>query len=464
MTQVKRPFGVAIGKSLPVAGLAFLIALMLCVAGHFVEAATVQENNGTPTPEAQADSDNAEVADEQVTDEHADKQPDDEEPEQDESVVINIHLTDLTQLVGQEIDVRKSNGDFEGNLIVTEAKPGNLPESIMSLKVREEGTTKQHRISASRIEEIYINEYPLDVTYQRKDRSMFHDAEKRAARMAELDEISQRLAVNRDRVWVPLTPEQHEEFISAHCEFLKHVETTMPDLEFRLVETEYYLFFTDLAPEEVDGYIVYLDAMYEELCTAFGIPPTRNIWCGKCVVIAFRDQEHYLRFEKTIMEVDGTGSQGMCHSFSDGKVVFAGFKGDGGFGHVLVHETSHGFVHRYFSTARAPSWLNEGMADWLAHEIVKGDRIPQRRIASAKLIQRRNSWGNLLTTERINGEMYGAASTLVEILLREDEGGQFKQYFDDLKRGKDSEEALKDAFGISYNDLQILYAEAVSGR
>ena len=153
----------------------------------------------------------------------------------------------------------------------------------------------------------------------------------------------------------------------------------------------------------------------------------------------------------------------MCHSFSDGKVVFAGYKGESGFAHVLVHETSHGFVHRYLSSARLPLWLNEGISDWLAHEIVGGDRITKRRLYSAELVRQNNSLGDFFTTDSLGGDMYGAASTLVEMLVQADGGdGRFKQYIDDLKKGKAPEEALKDAFGLSYNELEIEYHRLIN--
>lgn len=239
----------------------------------------------------------------------------------------------------------------------------------------------------------------------------------------------------------------------------------MSHVQFRLVETEYFLFLTDLTPVEVDGYIAYLDAMYEELCKAFGLSPQRNIWAGKCVVIAFRAPQNYYQFEAAVMNnPDTQGTQGLCHQSSNGTVIFAGYKGENNFfAHVLVHETAHGFVHRYMTTAHAPSWLNEGMSDWLADKIVGGKQIAQRQEQSAKMVMQRGGWGDFLTTERISGDHYGCASTLVEILLALDkEGTKFREFFNGIKEGEPADESLKDSFGISYQELTILYAQAVS--
>jgi len=67
-----------------------------------------------------------------------------------------------------------------------------------------------------------------------------------------------------------------------------------------------------------------------------------------------------------------------------------------------------------------------------------------------------------LTVPRIDFEYYGSASTLVEILLRRDKGGQFRQFFRGIKEGKAAEESLKESFGLSYQDLTILYGEQLN--
>ena len=368
---------------------------------------------------------------------------------------------DLLGLVDKTIDLKLNDGTLIGNAIVTVVNEGKLPNSIRSLKVIRPGSKRPTTFSATKIEEIFENEMPLDVAYEKKQRCLVHSLEKKIDRLEHRREVTARLSATGDRFWEPLTASEQEEFMKQHRAFLKTVETKMTGHLFRLVETRYFLFFTDLPPTEVDGYIVYLDAMYRELCRAFGLSPEKNVWCGKCVVVAFAREQDYLRFEATVMNNSSAlGSQGLCHQSSDGTVIFAGFKGDNGFfGHVLVHETAHGFVHRYKTTARAPSWLNEGMSEWLANFVVGGDKIPLRQKRSAQIVSQKGGWGDFLSAQQIDGDYYGSASTLVEILLDRDKGGQFRQFFDGLKEGKPADESLKDSFGISYEDLKILYAQ-----
>jgi len=276
-------------------------------------------------------------------------------------------------------------------------------------------------------------------------------------------EVFRRLAEQRHRYWEPLSESAHAKFLDKHRKFVAKTKAALPDLNLHTVETKFYIFTTDLPPSEVNGYIVYLDTMYRTLCQAFGLSSEKNLWCGKCVVMAFGQKQTYLRFEKELMNTDAEGSQGLCHQSSDGTVIFAGYKGESGFAHVLVHETTHGFVHRYLSTARIPSWLNEGISDWIANAVVGGNRIESRQRSSALFVTAEGGWGDFLETKRIQSELYGTASSLVELLLARDQGGQFKLLVVRLKEGNSPEQALQESFGLSYNELTVLYARAIRG-
>ena len=300
----------------------------------------------------------------------------------------------LSELENVTVDVKLKDGSTITDVLVESTSKGKIENSIKSIKVSKAGTKRKTSISGAKIEEIFVREQPLDVIYDRKNRCLVQSVEKMVDRKEHRRNVEERLAENRNRFWEKLTAEDHEQFMTKHKEFLKDAREKMPGIRFRLVETKYFLFLTDLPPAEVDGYIVYLDAMYKQLCGAFGLSSTKNHWCGKCVVVAFGKKLDFLNFEAKVMRnADAEGAQGFCHQFSDGTVIFTGYKGDNGFfGHVLVHETAHGFVHRYMTTAAAPSWLNEGMSDWLANVIVQGDKIPGRQKRSAQTIFRRGGW------------------------------------------------------------------------
>jgi len=371
----------------------------------------------------------------------------------------------FADLVGKRVDMQTTKNYFT-DVEVEEVEPGKLDNSVKHFKLK--AGKKATRVVASKIIEIHQNGQNLDVTYDRKNKSLIHDSGKRSERIAFETETNRRLRPEGQRVWKHLTVEEQKVFLKDQAKFVADAKKTLNNIPLRQVETKFFTFVTDLNGGEVDGYIAYLDAMYAELCKAFGLPPEKNIWAGKCVVFAFRKQKTYLAFETAVMEIasgDISSTQGLCHQFPDGKVIFAGYKGTNNFfGHVLVHETSHGFVHRYLSSARAPSWLNEGMADWLADKVVKGRKIKDRQRLAAARVKLKNNWNDVLNIPRITGEQYGICSVLVEILVAKDNGkGKFKKFIDGIKEGHSPQECLKNHFDMTYAELKGIYGQTIAG-
>lgn len=369
----------------------------------------------------------------------------------------------LIDLVGQVVDVRIEGNEQYSGCTITKAAAGKLSGSIKNLKIQPAGTKKTRNIPVNKVVEIFVDGQPLDVKFDKKTRSLVRNPEKRAERLDWERQVNSQLSRDRRRLWPYLTQARRDEYMEVHRTFVEDTRKALPGIQFRFVETEYFMFLTDLSSAEVDGLIVYLDAMYAELCKAFGIPPTQNIWCGKCVVVAFREEADFLNFERVVMKnPNAKGAQGLCHGLSDGRVIFAGFQGSNGFPNVIVHETTHGFVFRYLSNARVPSWLNEGMSDWIGHEIVKSNRIPRRRKSAAERVRRAGTLGDFFQAQPIQGDDYGVASAMVEILIQRDKGtGKFKEFFDGIKLGKDPEQALKESFGLTYQELTVIYARAI---
>ncbi len=369
----------------------------------------------------------------------------------------------LTDLVDQVVDVRLTKNQQYSGFTVISVTEGSQAGSIEKMRVRYPDSKKTRSVSVAKIVEIFLDGQPLDVVYDKKGRFVARSEEKRAERIEWEREVNSSLARTRARLWQPLTAAEHEKWMETHNAFLEKTKSALPNIEFRYVETEYFMFLTNLAPQEVDGLLELLDAMYSEMCKAFDVPPTHNIWCGKCVVVAFREQAEYLAFEQIMMKQDATGTQGLCHTRSDGRVIFSGYQGRSGFPSVLVHETSHGFVHRYMSNAKIPNWLNEGMADWIAKEIAKEDRVPRKRKLGAAQVRKAGTLGNFFTKPRMQGAAdYGIASSMVELLVSVDDGdGKFKEFFDAIKMGDDPEQALKEKFNLTYQELTIMYAQAI---
>lgn len=217
---------------------------------------------------------------------------------------------------------------------------------------------------------------------------------------------------------------------------------------------------------QVGGYIANLDAMYRELSKAFGVPKDKNIWLGKCVVLTFVEPEAFANFEQTYMKNgDVAGAQGLCHSYSDGRVIMSCYRGNNPayFGTLLVHETSHGFLHRLRSTVHIPSWINEGIAEWVAGVAVPSSNEVQRRQAAAVGRMRgTNSMGGTFFDKdgRIDSWQYGVASSLTHAMLSLDPL-RYRAFIMGIKDGLDPFESLKDAYGMSPADLVQYYGQSV---
>ena len=148
---------------------------------------------------------------------------------------------------------------------------------------------------------------------------------------------------------------------------------------------------TDIPAAQMAPYVASLDAMHDFLCDLYGIPRGEPVWKGKCLVLAFLKEEDFTAFEHRFMQTQMKGAHGNCHPTSDRRVVMACHRGDdpSTFAHMLVHETSHGFNHRWMSPTHLPNWLNEGIAEWAGTQVVpacrqvplKVTRLGKRRLA-----------------------------------------------------------------------------------
>jgi hypothetical protein len=261
-------------------------------------------------------------------------------------------------------------------------------------------------------------------------------------------------------LWPELTDEQQQAFVKKQKEHLEEVRKKVPAGALQLYETNFFLFFSDIAPMYAKMYVPYLDAMYRDLCNAFGLDPKKNIFQGKCLVIAFAQEASFQQYETTFFKEAKPGAQGLCHCNSNGEVIMACFAGRDTlyFASVMVHETSHGFMFRYLSNKHIPNWLNEGAAEWIAKHVVTRDQSIPRKIQKsiAQMRQTGSMGGNFFSAEHIEKWQYGLAAHLTEFLLQYNAKG-YKRMIDDIKLGKTWQEALADAYRMTPEELARNY-------
>ena len=107
------------------------------------------------------------------------------------------------------------------------------------------------------------------------------------------------------------------------------------------------------------------------------------------------------------------------------------------FAGVIVHETTHGFLHRYKSGQFVPSWLNEGIADWVAMTVVRSDNGVRNKVKAGLERMRRlgTLGGDFFTAQYIAREQYGMAVAIVDYLLRRNPKG-FREMIEGIKGRK----------------------------
>jgi len=281
---------------------------------------------------------------------------------------------------------------------------------------------------------------------------------------AHRDEVDRYLRSKGQRLWPEPTPEEQVAAVAEHKAFLEKVGKTFPGMW--LHETDYFLFFTDIPPARVGPFAVSLDEMYRRLCQVFGVAGGQNIWRGKAVVIAFTRKESFIQFEASFMNnTDAAGAAGLHHGSSNGNVVISCYllSDPTAFGHMLVHETAHGFLHRYYSTVHVASWINEGIAEWVGHAVVpRCKQVPLKQAAAKHQLKQTRTLGGMFFKERgnIDGWQYGVASEMTNMMVSADPR-RYGAFVNAIKEGKTVEESLRECYGCTPGQLVQAYGRKI---
>jgi hypothetical protein len=277
----------------------------------------------------------------------------------------------------------------------------------------------------------------------------------RERREAELAASHGRMQAAGVTPWPALTADEHAAEVDRLKAFVDEVRQAFPQLA--VAETHEFIVVTDIPAAEIAPYVASLDSMHDLLCDLYGIPRGEPVWKGKCLVVAFRDEGDFHAFEARFMRAEiPRGVHGLCHQSSDGRVIMACHRGADAdaFAHMLVHETSHGFNHRWLSPERIPNWLNEGLAEWVGTQVVPRSRqVPAKEAQARAFMQQTGSLGpDFLTAANIQPIQYGISSQLVKFLVLRDRK-KFAEFVRGIKEGMTVEASLEAAFKGSLADL-----------
>ena len=151
--------------------------------------------------------------------------------------------------------------------------------------------------------------------------------------------------------------------------------------------------------------------------------------------------------------------------YGDGHVRISFFRqrDTAAFASLLVHETTHGFLHRYRSPERIPSWLNEGIAETISHRLFPAgenlERLRRHAALNARVAARAPA--SFFAVANIPGPYYPVAYFLTEYMLAQD-GERFRALIDAIKDGKPPAEALEEDYGVPGRRLLHLFVAEMS--
>ncbi|HSU68350.1 MAG TPA: hypothetical protein VLJ39_15835 [Tepidisphaeraceae bacterium] len=263
--------------------------------------------------------------------------------------------------------------------------------------------------------------------------------------------------------WPKLTEEEQSQALDALKKFAGEAQTTLGS-PLKMYETKYFVFYTDLGAKEAQNWSGLLDRMYARMAEIFAVPKGENIWAGKALVFVFQKKKDYQKYEQEVMHTDPGTSAGMCHSNSNGIVRIAFYRQpeELEFAHVLVHESVHGFIHRYRTPVPVPSWANEGLAETIATELVpqRGRRDQVKSQAREGLQEHGSRLGSFFTEDHIVGWQYPVAEMLCTFMIQSSKKN-YVDFIKGIKNGDKWDDSLANDYKASVDRLVPAFGQSL---
>lgn len=378
-------------------------------------------------------------------------------------------LERLAQVVGVEVDIELKSGTVLKQAKFLDVTRDPKTNEIRGLSVSVGGAKRLVSLSGLRkvsagdetLYEATAGDKPAPKTAaQTKEEREKAAAEAFAKRK---EEWLERLEARGIRPWPAVSDEEEKKAVEAQKELRDRITKAFPGMQ--VAETEHFLVTTNIPIPQMQPYVASLDKMYDMMCKLYRIKEGTRVFKGKALIAAFLNREEFYRFEVEFMQnPDPVGAYGICHNRSDGIVVVGCYRGDrpNEFGHMLVHETSHGFIFRFNTPVRVPSWVNEGMADYIGATIVPGSVSMKLREKEAheRMLQTRSMGGILSVQTNIDAWQYGVASSLTRFLIQTN-SKSYVEFVEDLKEGAPWQEALQKRFNGTPEELVAAYGKAM---
>lgn len=221
------------------------------------------------------------------------------------------------------------------------------------------------------------------------------------------------------------------------------------------VESEHYMVFAAGGGNAGRVIARSLEGMHRELKNTFQIPDETVMYHGKCVVIILDSKPAFEDFEDRVFGNDAEYYSGFHHgSNTYSCVVSYSLSSPQALENLLVHETTHAFMHRYRTRHRLPTWANEGLADYIAGRLVPQHGEAERHWSTARtFVMNGFDPADVMAQDYGSGwnedeYSYPVSHMIVRYMIKY-KAPEFRAWIDDIKDGKQWVEAMVDRFSPS---------------
>jgi len=254
-------------------------------------------------------------------------------------------------------------------------------------------------------------------------------------------------------MWGDLTPEVMEASNDSLREFCQRTQREM-NLALNLYESPRFLICTDADERLIERCGDQLTRAYRFLSEMLNEDPDGNVFRGKCLIFIFDKRLDYIRFQRMMHETEAYGTGGLCHGFGNGYTHVALYRRPSArqTTHVLIHETTHAYLHRYRSPEHVPSWINEGLAEYTAHEIEPPGGASLYGRALLALEGQRGLGEGFFENEHLQRWQYDVAGALARYMS---ESGRppYRRMIEAVKEGESWNAALDQSFHLEHRQL-----------
>lgn len=266
--------------------------------------------------------------------------------------------------------------------------------------------------------------------------------------------------------WNDVAPEQFEQLVEREKAMAGRVGAEL-GVNLNLIETDYFLLYTDLDPKDAYEWQRVLDLMYQRVSYLLEIPEGVNVFKGKATVFLFKHKEQFVAFEREFYQNQVTFEAGICHQHFTGEVRIAFHQIDDELQmkQIMIHEAAHGVIHRYRSPRRVTSWLNEGIAEWTAFSVVNYKQpYKWKKRESANVVKQRGRFDPaFFDDDNYKADYYGTSLAMVELLLRRGRP-RFIAFVNGIKDGLTWQESLLEHYEMTPDDLISAYGRSIGMR